>query len=121
MVLGRTFSGLFRSVRIFCLCSEFARTWQYIQRIESQSESGHLMLNELVSLEFNRPIKPQQILVMKGTQDTLIQDKECEILAAIYQVKPILLDRLPHDLMLGKNWRLAADAILKWLKSEGLN
>lgn len=94
---------------------------RYIQRIASQSESGYLMLKELVSLEFNRPIKPQRILVMKGTQDTLIQDRECEILAAIYQVKPIFLERLPHDLMLGENWRLAADTILTWLKSEGLN
>ena len=94
---------------------------RYIQQIKSRSESGHLMLKELVSLEFNRPIKPQRVLVVKGTQDTLIQDKECEILAAIYQAKPIFLDRLPHDLMLGENWRLAADTILKWLKSEGLN
>jgi len=94
---------------------------QYIKRIVSQSESGHLMLKELVSLEFNRPVKPQRVLVVKGKQDTLIQDRECEMLANIHQVQPIFLDELPHDLMLGENWRLAADTILKWLHSECLH
>jgi pimeloyl-ACP methyl ester carboxylesterase len=92
---------------------------QYIQRIMNQSESGHLMLKELVSLEFNRPVKPQRVLVVKGKQDRLIQDKECEMLASLHQVKPIFLNHLPHDLMLGENWTLAAETILKWLESKG--
>ncbi len=91
---------------------------QYIQQISGQFESGHLMLKELMSLEFYRPTKPQRVLVVKGKQDTLIQDTECEAIARIYQVKPIFLDHLSHDLMLGENWRLAAATILQWLQAE---
>ena len=94
---------------------------QYIKRIVSQSESGHLMLKELVSLEFNCPAKSQRVLVVKGKQDALVQDSECEMLAKIHQVQPIFLDQLSHDLMLEANWKLAANTILKWLQSEGLH
>jgi hypothetical protein len=94
---------------------------EYIKRISSQTEPGHLMLKELVSLEFNRPVKPQRVLVLKGKKDALIQDRECKMLADIHQVQPVLLDQLPHDLMLGANWRLAADTLLKWLQAEGLD
>jgi len=93
----------------------------YIQRIVSQSESGHLMLKELVSIKFNRPVNPQRVLVVKGKKDALIQDRECEKLADMHQVNPIFLDHVPHDLMLGEDWGLAADTILNWLQSEGLN
>ena len=93
---------------------------QYIKRIASQSESRHLMLKELVSLKFNPPMKPQRVLVVKGRKDALIPDEECKVLADIHQVQPVFLDQLPHNLMLGGNWRLAADTIVRWLQSEGL-
>ncbi|PSB30053.1 alpha/beta hydrolase [Stenomitos frigidus] len=93
----------------------------YTKRIVSQSEPGHLMLKELPSLKFNRPIKPQRILVLKGKKDALIQDRECNMLADIHQVRPVFLDQLPHDLMLGENWKLAADTTLNWLQAEGLH
>jgi len=94
---------------------------QYIQRILSQSESGQLMLRELVSLKFNCPIQPQRVLVAKGKRDALVQDKECEAIAKLHQVKPLLFDDLSHDLMLGENWELAAATILHWLQVEDLD
>ncbi|KAM3115704.1 alpha/beta hydrolase [Phormidesmis sp. 146-33] len=94
---------------------------QYSQKIVNQSESGYLMLKELTSLKFNRPVKPQQVLVIKGTKDPLVPDKECTKIANIHHTKPILLGDLSHDLMLGEDWRISADIILEWLQSQGLN
>ena len=78
------------------------------------------MLKELVSLKFNPPMKPQRVLIVKGRKDALIPDEECKMLADIHQVQPVFLDQLPHNLMLGEKWRLAADTIMRWLQSEGL-
>ncbi|MGV0029174.1 alpha/beta hydrolase [Phormidesmis priestleyi] len=88
---------------------------RYVQKIVNQSESGHLMLKELVSLEFNHLTNPQRVLVIKGTKDTLIEDEESVKVANILQTKPVFLNNLSHNLMLGEDWKISADAILKWL------
>ncbi|MBD1847019.1 alpha/beta hydrolase [Cyanobacteria bacterium FACHB-63] len=88
-----------------------------IQQICSQSEPGKIMLKQLVNLKFHRPAHRQRVLVIKGKQDQLVSDQGCEMLANIHGSQPVVLDNLPHDLMLSQNWRQAADTILKWLQN----
>lgn len=88
-----------------------------IQQIRSQSEPGQIMLKQLVNLKFHRPAYRQRVLIVKGNQDRLVSDRGCEMLASIHGIQPVILNDLPHDLMLSQNWRHAADTILNWLQN----
>ena len=87
-----------------------------IEQIRSQSEPGQIMLKQLVNLKLHRPAHRQQVLIVKGKQDQLVSNQGCEMLASIDGIQPVVLNDLPHDLMLSQNWRHAADTILNWLQ-----
>jgi hypothetical protein len=45
-----------------------------------------------------------------GIQDT----------AELYGVKPVLLEHMPHDVMLDVEWKQAAEAVADWLDAQQL-
>lgn len=64
------------------------------------------------------PTCTKPVLVLGGQEDAIVDLEALEETAKVHQVKPIILEGVPHDAMLGSRWRSAAEAILSWLENQ---
>jgi hypothetical protein len=66
-----------------------------------------------------RPVRTARVttplLVMGGSRDRTATPADVRITAQRYDVEPVILDDLPHDLMLDQGWERAASYIADWL------
>lgn len=64
------------------------------------------------------PTCTKPVLVLGGRDDAIVDLEALEETAKAHQVKPIVLEGVPHDAMLSSRWRSAAEAILSWLENQ---
>lgn len=60
------------------------------------------------------------MLVLGAEHDVLIPPDQVRMTARSYGVSANILPDLGHGMMMETDWRIAADPILYWLKSQGL-
>jgi pimeloyl-ACP methyl ester carboxylesterase len=86
---------------------------RYFERL--QDETIWMLLD---TLAFQLP-RPERIkvpmLVLGGTDDTLITPAEIEATGRAYNAPVKIFPHMAHDLMLEEGWRDVADCILQWL------
>ncbi|MDF0530389.1 alpha/beta hydrolase [Tsukamurella sp. 8F] len=86
----------------------------YIDRL--QEESFRAVLDTLV-----RPVRTGRVaaplLLVVGSDDRTVPPSDQEIAARKYGLTPVVIDGLPHDLMLVPGWERAASCILDWLET----
>lgn len=64
------------------------------------------------------PTCTKPVLVLGGREDAIVDLEALEETAKAHQVKPIILEGVPHDAMLSSRWRSAAETILSWLENQ---
>lgn len=66
-----------------------------------------------------RPVRTQRVstplLVLGGSQDRTATPDDVALTARRYGVTPVVLEGLPHDLMLDAGWERAASYVAEWL------
>jgi pimeloyl-ACP methyl ester carboxylesterase len=67
----------------------------------------------------NRPHTP--MLIFSGGKDALFSIKEGEATARKYGAEHVVCEGLPHDMMLDKDYALAADHAIRWLEEKALS
>ena len=55
------------------------------------------------------------LLVMGGSGDLTVLPTQIKRTANIYKTHPVIFPNMGHDMMLEKNWKIAANYILDWL------
>ncbi|RNI19541.1 alpha/beta hydrolase [Flexivirga caeni] len=85
---------------------------EYAARL--QDESFRATANTLI-----RPVRTKRVttplLVCGGSKDRTATPSDVALTALRYGVEPVILDGLPHDLMLDAGWARAASYIADWL------
>lgn len=70
------------------------------------------------------PIKPRNVkspvLILGAHDDNVFYRRDIRKTARAYKEKAIILPGMPHDMMLDRNWQVAADTILRWLAERQL-
>jgi alpha-beta hydrolase superfamily lysophospholipase len=92
---------------------------EFCRRIESQPESTRVFL-DILRIKFRTPAVRSPMLLIGGGQDNNLKRQTFYDNAAIYGLEPVILEDMPHDMMLEENWQNAADLIADWLKRQGL-
>ncbi|MDF0531817.1 alpha/beta fold hydrolase [Tsukamurella sp. 8F] len=89
-------------------------TTRYINRL--QEESFRAVLDTLT-----RPVRTRMVtvpmLAIVGSEDYTVPPRDHSIAARKYDLTPIVVDGLPHDLMLVPGWQRAASHILNWIEA----
>lgn len=69
-------------------------------------------------------IRPRRVrtpmLVLGAENDNVFYRRDMRKTARAYGQSAVILPNMAHDMMLEKNWRQAADAILDWLRGRGI-
>jgi alpha-beta hydrolase superfamily lysophospholipase len=91
----------------------------FLDQLLQQNESRRLFLDVLF-LRFSKPMHRTPMLVLGGARDYGVSQQAFGETAALYGTKPVILDEMPHDLMIEKNWEIAANRILEWLDQQGV-
>ncbi len=85
-----------------------------------QSESMRILFDTAF---FQRPrpkrIRPTPLLVVAAEQDRVFSVAEQHQTALAYQVAPVIVPNIGHDVMLELNWEAAAELIDQWLGEQG--
>ena len=93
------------------------------------NSSSTLRMLDLKALNASLPVpKPQPgapnasapVLVLGGDSDFVVDREGLDETAKFYDVEPVILSRVAHDVMLDVRWRDAADAIDAWLNANNL-
>lgn len=104
-----------------CLFSESLPPEQrraYQARLQSEAFLGYL---QTIPQWFRRaPKNPPPVLVLAAEQDHLFSPREQEQTARFYGGEYALIHGAAHDVMLERNWHMAADRMLAWLRERGL-
>ncbi len=70
---------------------------------------------------FMAPIRPRRVispvLVMGAHNDRVFYRRDMRKTARAYNQKAVILADMAHDMMLERNWRVAADVLLGWLRN----
>jgi len=93
------------------------RRYYHLCQPESHRASWDMSLFDLPSLS---NIARPPMLVLGAEHDVLIPPDQVCMTARSYGVSPTILPDLGHGMMMETDWRIAADPILYWLKSQGL-
>ena len=96
---------------------ERLRRYYHLCQPESHRAIWDMSLFDLPSLS-NIPRPP--MLVLGAEHDVLIPPDQVRMTARSYGVSANILPDLGHGMMMETDWRIAADPILYWLKSQGL-
>ena len=88
--------------------------WRYVPQFqrESQAAANELMLPQWFNL-MPRPAVPA--LVLGGTKDAFIPYGDLALSATYWGAEMVVLDDLPHVMMLDTTWERAAQTVLGWL------
>lgn len=86
----------------------------FMKRFYRQNESRRVYFDVLL-LRFKKPKGETPFLVVGGAQDYGVNPSAFWETAARYGNKPLILDDMPHDMLLEDDYRVAADGILDWL------
>ncbi|MEM7438755.1 MAG: alpha/beta fold hydrolase [Pseudomonadota bacterium] len=81
-------------------------------------ESYMAFLDMLVLSLPRKPANPPPVLVIGGAEDRVFTVTEQRKLAARFDAPCHILPGTPHDIMLSRNWRTAADLILDWMGAQ---
>ncbi len=90
---------------------------RHLIRLLSEGESRRIFLDVMFQ-RFTKPFDPVPVLIIGGGEDYTLGIGNFEETARIYDTQPIVLDGLPHDLMLDPRWEDAAGRIVEWLSSN---
>jgi len=91
---------------------------KYFPRIQSES---YRMLYDMLLLNLPRPRRVKTPLLVLGAEnDRVFTTGEIQATARAYHAENEIFSNMAHDMMLEKDWRQAADAIMTWLKGRGL-
>ena len=96
---------------------ERLRRYYHLCQPESHRAIWDMSLFDLPSL--SRMPRPP-MLVLGAEHDVLIPADQVRMTARSYGVSANILPDLGHGMMMETDWRIAADPILYWLKSQGL-
>lgn len=87
---------------------------------QTQDDSFRAFL-DMVALNLPKPTKVKSpLLVLGAALDNMIGRPEIEATARAYHTQAEIIRDVPHNSMLGPNWRSVADRILAWLKERKL-
>ncbi|KAL5726100.1 hypothetical protein ACHQM5_009170 [Ranunculus cassubicifolius] len=92
-----------------------------VQRYQDlMKESSRIPLFDLKKLNKSLPvpsvpISSINILVLGAANDFIVDDEGLNETAKFYDVPPVRIDGVAHDMMLDCSWDKGADAILSWL------
>lgn len=89
----------------------------YLAHLLQQNESRRLFIDVLF-LKFLKPRMKIPILILGGAKDYGVNRGAFIETAARYGTKPVILNDMPHDMMLESNWEIAANHILEWFNQE---
>lgn len=103
--------GVFRKYPILMFGSN-VRTVEYEDKMCAESFWAYLQL----MIPLLRIKKGIPMLVMGGTEDQLISVNEFKQTAYKYGAELVLVEGASHDLMLGRGYQQALDALHQWLK-----
>lgn len=95
---------------------ERLRRYYHLCQPESHRAIWDMSLFDLPSLS-NIPRPP--MLVLGAEHDVLIPPDQVRMTARSYGVSATILPDLGHGMMMETDWRIAADPILYWLKTQG--
>lgn len=92
---------------------------EYMQLMKKGCPEGTRLL-DLRQLQKSLPVPicTKPVLVIGGAEDAIVDVEALHETAESHNVKPLILDGVPHDAMLGSKWTSAAEAILAWLKDR---
>jgi pimeloyl-ACP methyl ester carboxylesterase len=87
----------------------------------SQPESHRAIWDmSLFALPFLSRMNLPPMLVLGAEHDVLIPQDQVRMTARTYGVSATILPGLGHGMMMESDWRIAADPIIDWLKSQDL-
>lgn len=112
-----TVDGVHRAM--FANTAPKSLTLRYLPRM--QAESYRIQLDLVFGAPPN-PVNARAIprLVLGGSDDPFVPPWMARLTAHHYDTEAVILNGVGHAMMLGPNWRAAADALAAWLEDNGL-
>jgi pimeloyl-ACP methyl ester carboxylesterase len=134
--LVRTHPFLFLKVNIFLSLLPYIETRKMAKEMlfseavapdELKEYYGKLQDESYLSfldMLFLAPIRPQrvtsQVLVLGAANDRVFYRRDIRKTARAYNHRAVIMADMPHDMMLDRDWKRAADVILGWLAERNL-
>ncbi|XP_019087484.1 PREDICTED: uncharacterized protein LOC104728301 [Camelina sativa] len=87
------------------------------------TKSSRMPLFDLRKLNASLPVpKPMEtstkVLVLGAKDDFIVDDEGLKETGRFYDVEPVCIDGVAHDLMLDCSWEKSADVFLNWLRGS---
>lgn len=82
---------------------------------ESRRAASEILLPQWLNL-MPRPSLPS--LVLGGANDAFIPYGDLALAATYWGAEMVVMDHMPHCMMLDTSWKRAADALLRWLEAS---
>jgi pimeloyl-ACP methyl ester carboxylesterase len=92
---------------------------EFVAALLGQNESRRIF-RDVLSLKFAKLGAKVPALVIGGREDFAVDAGAFRETAARFDTQPLLLDGMPHDVMLDNHWIVAAERIHGWLNRQGL-
>ncbi|XP_010450926.1 PREDICTED: uncharacterized protein LOC104733014 isoform X2 [Camelina sativa] len=97
---------------------------QLVKRYQDlMTKSSRMPLFDLRKLNASLPVpKPMEnstkVLVLGAKDDFIVDDEGLKETGRFYEVEPVCIESVAHDMMLDCSWEKSADVLLNWLRGS---